>query len=320
MTVNTDMVVRVTDLTPVASAIKRFTMERVDGAPLPVFAPGAHIVVTMLDGPRLRRNPYSLMSSPVDTSAYQISVLRVPQSRGGSVFMHDQVQVGHTLTISQPLNLFPVDNWGRRHLLIAGGVGITPFIPMMEVLNASGQRFELYYSIRSRAHGAYWAELSERYGPRVKVSVDDEGQRVDYRSLLVNQPLGTHLYVCGPPPMLDHVMTTANGVGWADENLHFEKFTAPPPGVPFAVELARSGVSLAVEEHQSLLEAIEAAGVDAPYLCRGGACGQCETTVLNSDGELLHNDHYLTDEEKASGVKIMPCVSRFVGAGLTLDL
>jgi dimethylamine monooxygenase subunit B len=318
--INTEMAVRVTAITPVAAAIKRFTLVRTDSEPLPVFAPGAHVVVSMVDGGRLRRNPYSLMSSPGDTSQYEISVLRVEQSRGGSAYLHEQLQVGDELTISQPLNLFPIDNWGRRHLLVAGGVGITPFIPMMEVMNTSGQPFELYYSIRSRPHGAYWSTLADKYGSRVKLAVDDEGDRVDYRALLINQPLGTHLYICGPRPMLDHVLSVARGLGWPDENLHFELFLAPPPGVPFTVSLAQSQLDVAVEEHQSLLEAIEAAGVDAPYLCRGGACGQCETAVVRADGELLHNDHFLTDDEKASGTKIMPCVSRFVGAGLTLGL
>ncbi len=318
--INTEMHVRVADITPVAAAIKRFTLVRTDGEPLPVFAPGAHVVVSMVDGGRLRRNPYSLMSSPTDTSKYEISVLRVDQSRGGSAFLHEQLQVGDALTISQPLNLFPIDNWGRRHLLVAGGVGITPFLPMMETMNAEGRPFELYYSIRSRPHGAYWSWLADRYGSRVKLAVDDEGDRVDYRALLINQPLGTHLYVCGPRPMLDHVLSVARGLGWPDENIHFELFLAPPPGVPFTVSLAKSQLEIAVEEHQSLLEAIEAAGVDAPYLCRGGACGQCETVVVHADGELLHNDHFLTDDEKTSGTKIMPCVSRFVGAGLTLDL
>ena len=320
MTVNTEMRVRVTDVSAVADSIKRFTLARIDGEPLPVFAPGAHVVVSMDDNGRLRRNPYSLMSSPSNVSKYQISVLRVPNSRGGSAFLHEQVSVGDELTVSQPIDLFPIDNWGHRHLLIAGGVGITPFVPMMEVLNASGRPFELVYSVRSRTHGAYWEQLSATYGSRVRIAIDVEGDVVDYRSLLLNQPLGTHAYVCGPPAMIDHVLGTARVLGWSEENLHFERFLAPPPGVPFSAALRRSGLTVEVEEHQSLLEAIEAAGVDAPYLCRGGACGQCETAVLAADGELLHNDHYLTDDEQASGHKIMPCVSRFVGAGLTLDL
>lgn len=320
MTINTEMAVRVTAVESVAASIKRFTLERIDGASMPMFAPGAHVVVSMIDDGRLRRNPYSLMSSPGNLRNYQISVLRVEQSRGGSAFLHEKVGVGDELTVSQPLDLFPVDALGRRNLFVAGGVGITPFIPMMDVLNSTGRPFELYYSIRSREHGAYWEQLAALYGARVKVSVDDEGDRVDYRALLINQPLGTHLYVCGPRPMIDHVLGVARSLGWADENLHFELFLAPPPGEPFQVDLVRSGKSFIVGEHQSLLEAVEAQGVDAPYLCRGGACGQCETTVLAADGQLLHNDIFLTDDEKASGTRIMPCVSRFVGAGITLDL
>ena len=320
MTVHTEMPVRVTEITRVSDSIKQFTFERINREPLPVFAPGAHVTVSMIDDGRLRRNPYSLMSVPGDSSNYRISVLRVEQSRGGSVYMHDKVTVGDILTISQPLNLFPIDALGKRHLFVAGGVGITPFIPMMQVLNASGRVFELRYSIRSRRHGAYWNELSLQYPGRVKIAVDDEGDRVDYRALLINQPLGTHLYICGPRLMIESIFNIARELGWAQENLHFELFLAPPPGSPFTAKLARSGKAIVVAEHQSLLESIEDAGVDAPFLCRGGACGQCETAVIDLDGQIIHNDIFLTDDEKASGTKIMPCVSRFVGAGLTLDL
>ncbi|NQV97509.1 MAG: oxidoreductase [Acidimicrobiaceae bacterium] len=320
MTVHTEMSVTVTDIELVADAIKQFTLERVDGQPMPAFAPGAHIVVSMMDAGRLRRNPYSLMSSPRDPWNFRISVLRVEQSRGGSVFMHDVIAVGDTLTISQPVNLFPVDILARRNLFIAGGVGITPFIPMMEVLNEKGGVFELYYSIRSRSHGAFWSEMSALYPNRVKIAVGAEGYRFDYHELLINQPLGTHLYVCGPKLMLEHIFNIARDLGWAKENLHFELFLAPPPGSPFTAKLASSGKEIVVAEHQSLLESVEEAGVDAPFLCRAGACGQCETRVLASDGEIIHNDIFLTDEERKSGTKIMPCVSRFVGVGLTIEL
>lgn len=320
MTVQTEMKVEVSEIRSVAESIKQFTLKRLDNQQMPVFAPGSHIVVSMDDRGRLRRNPYSLMSMSTDRSAYQISVLRVDESRGGSVYMHDHVKVGHTLTISQPLNLFPIYFPGKRHLLVAGGIGITPFISMTEVLNSQGRDFELYYSIRSRPHGAFWSELTERYGNRLKLSISDEGNRVNYRTLLITQPVGTHLYVCGPRAMIDYVRKVTREIGWADENVHYELFLAPPPGNPFTVNLVRSGIAIQVATHQSLLESIEAAGVDAPYLCRGGACGQCETTVVAVDGQIIHNDIFLTDAERATGAKIMPCVSRFVGTELTIDL
>ena len=311
--------VRVAEIEPVAERIKRFRFVRTDGLPVPVFSGGAHIVVSMRDGGRLRRNPYSLMGSPAETGSYQISVLRTLDSRGGSVFMHDRVEVGSELEISYPANLFPLDWRSKKHILLAGGIGITPVLAMADQLFANGQTFEIHYSMRGREQGAYWRQLQQRYGSRVHVTFDEDGGAMPLAKLLERQPLGSSLYVCGPGPMIDWALRLAGNMGWPAESLHSERFLAPPGGKSFAVELAVSGKLVAVAEHQSLLEAIEAAGVDAPYLCRGGACGQCETMVVRCDGTLIHNDHFLTDGEKASGKRIMPCVSRFEGKTLVLE-
>jgi ferredoxin-NADP reductase len=321
MTINTDMAVRVAAITQVAEKVKRFRFQRTDGRDMPNFSGGAHVVVAMRDGDLLRRNPYSLMSSPLDTSGYEISVLRVEQSRGGSAFLHEKLKVGDTLTLSQPLNLFPFDRRGRKHLFLAGGIGITPFLAMMKQMSAENMSFELHYAIRSRGHGAYWRELQERYGKqRIHVYCDAENLFIPVANLLSAQPIGTHLYVCGPAGMIDGVLGQATRQGWPSQNLHSERFLAPPPGQPFTALLKRSRKTVTVGSHQSMLEAIEAAGVDAPYLCRGGACGQCETSVLGCDGAIEHNDHYLEPEDKASGKKIMICVSRIKGREISLDL
>jgi ferredoxin-NADP reductase len=321
MTINTDMAVRVAAITQVAEKVKRFRFQRTDGQDMPNFSGGAHVVVAMRDGDLLRRNPYSLMSSPLDTSGYEISVLRVEQSRGGSAFLHEKLKVGDTLTLSQPLNLFPFDRRGRKHLFLAGGIGITPFLAMMKQMSAENMSFELHYAIRSRGHGAYWRELQERYGKqRIHVYCDAENLFIPVANLLSAQPIGTHLYVCGPAGMIDGVLGQATRQGWPSQNLHSERFLAPPPGQPFTALLKRSRKTVTVGSHQSMLEAIEAAGVDAPYLCRGGACGQCETSVLGCDGAIEHNDHYLEPEDKASGKKIMICVSRIKGREISLDL
>ncbi|MEQ1577354.1 MAG: PDR/VanB family oxidoreductase [Hyphomicrobium sp.] len=320
MTVSTDIAVRVTEVEAVANSVKRFRFVALDGSHLPEFSGGAHTVVTMRDGTRVRRNPYSLMGSPYEGSSYQISVLRTPDSRGGSVFMHDQVNVGSELMISQPVNLFPADRRGRKHLLLAGGIGITPFMAMMMQLTREDLAFELHYANRSPDRGAYVSELRAIYGHRIHTYYDDQGQMLPLARLLEGQPLGTHLYVCGPTGMIDWVLKSAREAGWPEENVHSERFLAPPSGKPFTVELAKSKKNFEVAEYQSVLEAVEAAGVDAPYLCRGGACGMCETAVVSCSGSLKHNDHYLSDEEKASGKKIMICVSRIEGANLVLDL
>lgn len=320
MTVSTDIPVRVAEIETVAEGVKRFRFVTRDGSPFPEFSGGAHCVVTMHDGGTVRRNPYSLMSSPFDSSAYQISVLRTADSRGGSTFMHDKVKVGSELMLSQPMNLFPIDRRGRRHLMIAGGIGITPFMSMMLQLERESLPFELHYANRTPARGAYVEHLKNLYGHRIHTYFDDKGEALPLARLLESQPLGTHLYVCGPSGMIDWVLSSARAAGWPDENVHSERFLAPPSGKPFKVELAKSKKAITVGQYQSVLEAVEAAGVDAPYLCRGGACGQCETRVISCDGAIHHNDHYLTDEEKASGQKMMICVSRIDGAGVTLDL
>ena len=321
MSINTEMAVRVTAITQVAQSVKRFRFERVDSLPLPVFSGGAHVVVVMRDGELLRRNPYSLMSSPFDQSGYEISVLRVEKSRGGSAFMHEQLKVGDTLTISQPINLFPHDVRGRKHIFMAGGIGITPFMAMMDQISREGSNFELHYAVRDRDHGAYWRELTQRYGAhRIKIYCDAEKLFIPTDAILANQPLGTHLYVCGPAGMIDGVLSKATALGWPHQNLHSERFLAPPPGNIFKVKLQRSNKTILVGTHQSILEAVEAAGIDAPYLCRGGACGQCETQVLNCDGHIEHHDIFLEPEDKQSGTKIMICVSRLKGDEITLDL
>jgi dimethylamine monooxygenase subunit B len=321
MSINTEMNVRVVAITQVAEKVKRFLLERVDGKPLPVFSGGAHVVVAMHDGDLLRRNPYSLMSSPLDQSAYEISVLRVEKSRGGSAFMHEMVRVDDTLTISQPINLFPFDVRGRKHIFMAGGIGITPFMAMMDQLHQQGGNFELHYAVRDRSHGAYWNELQQRYSAtRVKIYCDAEKLFIPVDALLSNQPLGTHLYVCGPSGMIDGVLGKATALGWPKQNLHSERFLAPPPGNIFKAELRRSKKTITVGTHQSILEAVEAAGIDAPYLCRGGACGQCETSVLGCDGVIEHHDIFLEPDDRASGKKIMICVSRVKGQEITLDL
>jgi ferredoxin len=138
--------------------------------------------------------------------------------------------------------------------------------------------------------------------------------------MLRDQPLGTHMYVCGPAAMINWALHIGRSAGWPDENLHSERFSAPPTGHAFSVKLARSNREIVVGPQQSILEALEDNGIDARCLCRGGACGQCETRVVASDGPLQHNDHYLTDEEKSRGEAIMICVSRATGRSLTLDL
>lgn len=312
--------VEVSEVTTVAERVKRFRLVPVSGAALPAFSPGAHVLVAAGEGGRMFRNAYSLMGSPSDPHSYQITVLRTEHSRGGSHYLHDFVRPGYRLSIGYPVNLFPLDRLARKHLFVAGGIGITPFLPMMEELSTCEAPFELHYSGRSSERVAYADSLVCTYGARVRLYQTGRGERVAMDAVLCGQPLGTHLYVCGPERLIEDVMRSAREAGWPAGHLHSERFFAGSEGRPFHVALARAKRTIHVHEHESLLEALEAAGVEVPFLCRGGSCGQCETRVLGCDQELIHNDHYLSPEERTSHSKIMVCVSRAQGGNLILDL
>lgn len=293
--------------------ITRFRFERPDKGPLPLFSGGAHVMVEMQDGDILRRNAYSLISDPEDGSGYEIAVQREDQGRGGSLFMHEKARPGDLMRVGLPVNLFALNLTARKHLLIAGGVGITPFIAQTRELQRLGLPYELHYAVRARDELAALPLLPEG----VHVHVSAEGSRMDLGAILSEQPLGTHLYVCASDRMISTVLDSALALGWPRDALHSEEFLAPAPGEPFQVFCARSHKTLTVGAHESLLEALENAGIAAPWLCRGGACGQCETDVIACDGTIEHHDHWLEPEERAH--KIMPCVSRFRGQLLTID-
>ncbi|MEZ5899980.1 MAG: 2Fe-2S iron-sulfur cluster-binding protein [Hyphomicrobium sp.] len=312
--------VRVARVDTVAEDIKRFELVSMNDEPLPIFSAGSHIIVTMREGEHVWRNPYSIMGATNDNRGYVISVQRSRESRGGSVYMHTKVEVGTKLEISEPVNLFALAHKARKHIFVAGGIGITPMLAMLDFCKKEKAACELHYAVRSDEAGAFCKELSEEANHGVHVYRSNRGERIPLAEILNNQPLGTHLYVCGPQRMIDWALDVAKHEGWPVENTHFEHFSAPPPGKPFEITVQSTGQTIEVGDHQSALEALEQAGVDAPYLCRGGACGQCVTRVVDCTTELLHNDHYLTDEEKKEGKQIAICVSRVNGGCLTLDL
>ena len=311
--------VKVSKIVPINDLVTRFEFKRIGGELFPTFSGGAHTIVEMKDGGITRRNPYSLMSDPMDQHSYAISVRRDDEGRGGSLFMHNNVQVDDDMVLSYPVNFFSLDLRAKKHLMIAGGIGITPFIAQIKQLDKSHSNWELHYSVRNPALGTYATDLKLAHPNDVNVYYDDHKNFIEIKTLLDGQALGTHLYVCGPKGMIDWIVGEAVNLGWPSEAIHYEEFLAPKPGKPFQVMLSASNKLVSVGESESLLEAIEREGVDAPYLCRGGACGQCETAVIESEGEFIHMDHWLEDEEKLSRKKIMPCVSRFDGKTLVLD-
>lgn len=300
-------------LTPV---VREFTLVPVEGM-LPGFSCGSHVQVHIEAGGRTLRNAYSLLSDPADRDHYRIAVRLQEASRGGSRFMHEQLRVGDRLRLSPPANLFAPHSRARHHLLIAGGIGITPFLSYIAELQAKGASFELHYAYRAGLTDAYLASLRQRLGERLHGYDSLQGQRLDMGRLLARQKLGTHAYVCGPQSLLDCVREQAATLGWPQSSLHWEAFAAPEPGAAFSVTLTSSGRQIDVPADSSLLETLEAHGVELPNLCRGGVCGQCATGY--SSGEVEHRDSYLAPAERAT--TLMPCVSRGrCGSALTLKL
>lgn len=314
----TSRLLRVSAIEALSPLVTRFRFEDPEGVVLPLFSGGAHVVVEMPDAGVLRRNAYSLISDPMDGTGYEIAVRREDGGRGGSKFLHTQVAIGDLLRISAPVNLFSLDLRAKKHVMIAGGIGITPFLAQLKQLARLQMPFELHYAARSRAEAAGLALLPA--SPQVHVHISEEGNRMDLGAILGSQPLGTHVYTCGPEGLIDAVAETGARLGWPRTALHSEVFMAPPPGAPFEVTLAKTGKVVTVGPHQSLLEALEQAEVEVQWMCRGGACGRCETGVHACHGTIEHHDHWLSDDERASRTKIMPCVSRFTGETLVLDL
>jgi ferredoxin-NADP reductase len=313
---------RVTGVEQVTPLIKRFTLVRQDGGLLPGFTGGSHIIVQMksADG-RQHSNAYSLMSDPQATTSYQIGVRLEEKSKGGSAFMHEQVEVGTELMISTPNNLFAIDASAGKHVLIAGGIGITPFLAQLHELHRDGADYQMHYAFRSPEHGAFQEDLvSGVHAERTQLYIDSLGQSLNLAQLLAGLDSEAHVYVCGPKPLIDAVIATAKQLGMADQRVHWEQFAAAPAtGGAFTVVLAKSGLELQVQEGMSILQAIEKANAaEVECLCREGVCGTCETRIL--EGEAEHFDQYLSDDEKVSQQTMMLCVSRARGERLVLDL
>lgn len=316
MTAAPQVPLRVREIEPLAPSLKRFVLEAADGGLLPTSAAGSHLVTTLKGSGRTWRNAYSVVSPQGERNAYQIIVRRTETSRGGSAFLHEGVSKGDVLQAAVPHNLFPLSLTAKKHVLIGGGIGVTPLLSHLAALAAAGAAFEAH-QFCAPGEVAVFERLLEPFG-QGRIHVHAGRVACDIEGVLARQPLGSHLYTCGPAALMEAVTSGAARLGWPHGAAHHESFGDHRGGAPFKAVLARSNIEISVGSDQSLLEAIEAAGVEAPYLCRGGACGQCMTTVL--DGEPDHRDDVLTPEEHASGALIMTCVSRCKSPRLVLDL
>lgn len=315
------LAVRVAAIRDEAVDIRSFELVSADGNPLPAYTAGSHIDVQLKPG--LTRQ-YSLCGAPGDFARYLIAVKREADSRGGSAAMH-ALKVGDTLTIGAPRNNFPLFPTASHHLLIAGGIGVTPFLSMAQELNAAGASFELQYFTRSIEHTAFHERLSGP-GLREKVAfhyaLDPDRVRAYLRRLLWQRKPDAHLYLCGPRSFMDLVETVAAAT-WPPDAVHLEYFAADPsslsgPRESFEVMVASTGATYSVPAEKSIVQVLAENGIDIPVSCEQGVCGTCLTGVIEGDPD--HRDVFLNNDEKNRCDRMLLCVSRARSPRITLDL
>lgn len=308
--------VKVAAIEDVGTDIKTFDLVAADGRPLPPFEAGAHIDVHIPSGP-VRQ--YSICSDPRESGFYRIAVKRERSGRGGSIGMHEALEKGSIVGISAPRNNFPVASNARRHIFIAGGIGITPIMAMIRHVSAQGGDWELHYCARSQGHAAFFDELKALASDRV-FEYFSEVPLLDVVRLTATRSDGEHIYCCGPEALMQAVKDATSN--WPQEQVHFEWFSNAHanegPNLPFEVELKRSGKTLTVPPGRSILEVLRESGVIVASSCEDGVCGTCETVVL--EGEPDHRDTLLTEKERAESKTMMICVSRAKGDRLVLDV
>lgn len=297
----------VDDRSEVADGVVALRLRDPSGADLPAWEPGAHVDLVLEDD--LVRQ-YSLCGNPADRTSWRVAVLREPEGRGGSSFVHDTLRAGDTVRVDGPRNHFALEP-AERYVFVAGGIGITPILPMLDAATAAGAQWRLLYGGRTAASMAFADDLRAAHGDRVELRPQDEHGLLDLDGLDAE---GTLVYCCGPPPLLAAVEERCAAA-------RVERFAAVAVDGPvgaFEVELASSGTTLAVPADRSVLEVLEDAGIGILSSCREGTCGTCETGVLS--GEVDHRDALLTADERAAHDTMFVCVSRAACARLVLDL
>lgn len=293
------------------------------GAELPGWSPGAHIDVRL---PNDIVRQYSLCGDPADRSVWKIGVLLEVEGRGGSSFIHDQLVEGSEVDVLGPRNNFQLVP-SQRYVFVAGGIGITPILPMVSAAIAGGVEWELHYGGRSRESMAFLDTLGVAQGAtrasRVTLYPQDEVGLIDLERVLGTPRPGAQVYCCGPEPLLKAVEDRIASAEWPPGTLHVERFAAKEQGErvlsgSFEVELEFSGMTVTVPPDKSILDVVEEAGVSVLSSCKEGTCGTCETPVL--EGEVDHRDSLLTPEERAANKTMYICVSRAACPRLVLDL
>ncbi len=305
-----DISVRVRGLVREADRVLSVELEPID-APLPEWTPGAHVDL-LIPGAPVRS--YSLCGDPA-SSRYRIAVLREPDSRGSSRAIHERLRPGDELSLREPRNHFALED-APEYLFIAGGIGITPLLPMVRQAQAAGARWRMLYLGASRTRMPFLEEL-QSIGGDVRIVAADEDARADLPAEVAASG-DALVYACGPQRMLTALV---EAVPDAERRLRVEYFAAPEleyqPGGPFRIRLERTGLELDVTPEESILEVMRGAGVDVLTDCEEGICGSCETRVV--EGEVEHRDFVLTAQERQRGDCLMVCVSRAACPLLVLD-
>ncbi|MEV0557101.1 PDR/VanB family oxidoreductase [Streptomyces sp. NPDC050597] len=298
-----------------AEGVLTLTLRHPLGEELPAWEPGAHIDVVL--GPDLERQ-YSLCGDPADRHSWRVAVLREPDGRGGSAHVHGQLEEGDKVRVRGPRNHFALQP-SPRYRFVAGGIGITPILPMLAEAEAAGAEWTLLYGGRTRNSIAFIKELG-RYGDKVRIAPQDETGLLDLAAELGTPQPDTLVYCCGPGLLLDAVEERC--AQWPKGSLHVERFQPKVQetgaDTEFEVVLERSGHTLTVPADVSVLDTVRSAGVEVLFSCTEGTCGTCETDVL--EGTPDHRDSVLTDEEREAGETMLICVSRCHGKRLVLDL
>lgn len=311
-----DMVVE--SVENVATDVKAYVLRPVSGTSLPTWTPGSHIDVFLPSG-TIRQ--YSLCGDPADPDLWRIAVLREPsgKGRGGSEYIHSEITESSKLRVGLPRNNFPLFE-AQRYLFLAGGIGITPVLPMIAQAEESGADWRLVYGGRNLDSMAFRDEL-EKYGDRIDIVPEDRAGRLDLARTLGTPCSDTAVYCCGPAGLLDAVEDACSA--WPDGSLHTERFVPSENrdstgDTAFEVVLAKQNRTFVVPPGESILHTLESNGVDVLSSCQQGMCGRCEQTVL--EGTPDHRDEILTPEEQESGEYILICVSRCHSERLVLDL